>query len=143
MAKDDRPAKRPRRNLAAQFGAEKYATSLLVGTPMATNIKKIAKVMGAELLGRIPETGGGAFGAAHMAEIVTELRHRLKPGRGLRPGRPTNPNWARHPKVPMSDQTMRILRRLANESSTPDRKVSPMQVAAHLLEEAVTNCSQD
>jgi hypothetical protein len=54
-----------------------------------------------------------------------------------RPGRTSNPACPRHPKVPMSEQTMARLRQLAEQASTPERKVSPIQVAAHLLEEAV------
>jgi hypothetical protein len=37
----------------------------------------------------------------------------------------------------MSEKTLRTLRELAEEASTKQRKVSPMQVAARILEEAV------
>ncbi len=40
----------------------------------------------------------------------------------------------------MSPNTRRKLRRLAKQMSTTKRKVSPMQVAAQLLEEAVAVC---
>ena len=51
--------------------------------------------------------------------------------------RPTNPNWVRHPKVPMSEATERRLSRLAEQASVSGRKVSPMQVAAQILEDAL------
>ncbi len=101
---------------------------------MARNIRKIARGLGARVVGRVPETGGGAFGAARLAAL---LRERLTPSAGLRPGRPTDPNWVKHPKVPMSEATFQRLERLAGQLSTPGRRVSPMQVAAQLLETSV------
>ena len=85
----------------------------------------------------MPDTGGGAFGAARLAHIVATIQARLEPGQGLRPGRPTDANWVRHPKVPMSDATRQRLARLAEQSSTGGRKVSPMQIAAQILEDAL------
>ncbi len=101
---------------------------------MARNIEKLAKKMGAEIVGQVPDVGGGAFGAARLREI---LRQRLEPSAGRRFGRPTDPSWDRRPKVPMSTRTETKLAELASLASGPDRKVSPMQVAAQLLEEAV------
>jgi hypothetical protein len=43
------------------------------------------------------------------------------------------------PKVPMSEDTMVKLTRLANRIAEGDRRVSPMQLAAQLLEEAVAH----
>ncbi|HOW71047.1 MAG TPA: hypothetical protein PKY77_10635 [Phycisphaerae bacterium] len=43
----------------------------------------------------------------------------------------------------MSAATRTKLRRLARQMSTDKRKVSPMQVAAQLLEEAVAVCPAD
>ena len=104
---------------------------------MARNIQKIATQLGAEVIGQVPDTGGGAFGAARLATILTE---RLSPARGKRPGRPTDPAWDKHPKVPMSRRTLARLEKLAAKMSSPRRKVSPMQVAAQLLEESVERC---
>jgi hypothetical protein len=104
---------------------------------MAKNIQKIADLMGAKIVAQLPETGGGAFGAARLGRIVTELQARLEPSEGLRVGRPTDATWVRHPKIPMSESTERRLARLAERASTPERKVSPMQMAAQLLEDAV------
>ena len=104
---------------------------------MAKNIDHIAKKLGAEIVCQVPDVGGGAFGMARLAGIITSLQDRLQPGQGQRPGRPTDANWVHHPKVPMSDETQAKLEQLAELASTPERKVSPMQVAARLLEEAV------
>lgn len=104
---------------------------------MARNIHSIAGKLGAKVVGQVPETGGGAFGAARLARIVAALQTRLEPGQGARAGRPTDPTWVEHPKVPMSEATFRKLTRLAERASAEGRKVSPMQMAAQLLEEAV------
>ena len=104
---------------------------------MAKNINKIADKLGARIVGQVPDAGGGAFGAARLARIVETMQARLEPGQGRRPGRPTDANWVVHPKVPMSDATRQRLAMLAEQSSTEGRKVSPMQIAARILEEAL------
>jgi hypothetical protein len=104
---------------------------------MPKNIQKIIKLLGAELAGKVPETGGGAFGAARLGRIVSELQGRLKPSEGKRPGRPTDPSWVRSPKVPMSRKTETKLAKLAQSASKTGRRVSPMQLAAKLLEDAL------
>jgi hypothetical protein len=104
---------------------------------MAKNTETIAARLGAKVVGTVPDTGGGAFGAARLARIVASMQARLKPGQGRRPGRPTNAEWVRHPKVPMSDETQQRLAQLAEQSSRGGRKVSPMQIAAQILEDAV------
>ncbi len=101
---------------------------------MPIDPREFAELLGAEIVGQVPEVGGGPFGMARLAHILHE---RLTPSRGERPGRPTNPNWVTRCKVPMSNATLRRLAELAEEMSTAERKVSPMQVAAQLLEEAV------
>jgi len=104
---------------------------------MAKNTKKLAEALGATRVIPVPDTGGGAFGAAWLGHIVATIQGRLEPGQGRRPGRPTDASWVRHPKVPMSDATRQRLALLAEQSSTEGRKVSPMQVAAQILEDAV------
>src|SRR5580698_7309474 len=106
---------------------------------MVKNIEKIAAGLGAKVVGKVPHTGGGAFGAARLAHIVATLQARLEPRQGLRPGRPTDASWVRHPKMPMSDVTRQRLARLAEQSSTGGRKVSPMQIAAQILEDALSD----
>ena len=104
---------------------------------MAKNTKKLAEALGATRVVEVPDTGGGAFGAAWLGHIVATIQSRLEPGQGLRPGRPTDANWVRHPKVPMSEATRQRLTSLAEQSSQGGRKVSPMQIAARILEEAL------
>jgi hypothetical protein len=104
---------------------------------MVKNIDIIAAGLGAKAMGKVPHTGGGAFGAARLARIVAAIQARLEPGQGLRPGRPTDATWVRHPKVPMSEATAQRLRLLAERASDGRRKVSPMQIAAQILEDAL------
>ena len=106
---------------------------------MAKNIQEIAAGLGVEVVGQMPETGGGAFGATRLARIVETMQARLLPGQGIRPGRPTDASWVRHPKVPMSEATRQRLSRLAEQSSRGGRKVSPMQIAARILEDALAS----
>jgi hypothetical protein len=105
---------------------------------MADNVNRLARRLGAKVVARVPDTGGGAFGAARLAAIVAHLQSRLVPARGRRTGRPTDATWVHHPKVPMSEATERRLADLARQASTEGRRVSPMQVAAQILEDAVT-----
>ena len=109
---------------------------------MARNIEKIAAGLGAKVVCQVPHTGGGAFGAARLARIVQTIQARLVPGQGLRPGRPTDGSWVRHPKVPMSEATRQRLSLLAEQASTGGRKVSPMQVAAQILEDALAGMQE-
>jgi hypothetical protein len=101
---------------------------------MAMDPQEFAKLLGAEIVGEVPDVGGGPFGMARLARI---MHQRLTPSQGDRPGRPTNPDWASRPKVPMSEETVRKLAEIAEAMSNSKRKVSPMQVAAQLLEDAV------
>lgn len=110
---------------------------------MAKNIDSIAKGLGATVVAEVPAASGGAFGAARLARIVAELQSRLVPGRGRRPGRPTDAGWVRRPKVPMSQATERRLARLAERASTTGRKISPMQIAARILEEALAKLPEE
>jgi hypothetical protein len=73
-----------------------------------------------------------------MARLAQIVRERLTPSEGERPVRPTNARWKVRHKVPMSKATQRKLKRLAEQASATGRKVSPMRLAAQLLEEAVT-----
>lgn len=110
---------------------------------MAKNINQLADRLGAKVVARIPDVGGGAFGAARLAKIYADLRARLVPGHGKRAGRPSEAKWVRRPKVPMSAATERRLARLAEAASASGRKISPMQLAAQILEDALANLSDE
>ena len=83
------------------------------------------------------------LGAARLARLIEQLRSHLVPGQGRRAGRPTDAKWLRHPKVPMREATARQLNRLAEEASTPDRKLNPMQFAAQILEDALVGLPEE
>jgi hypothetical protein len=106
---------------------------------MAKNIRRIAELLGADIVTEVPDVGGGVWGAARLAEIVQALQGRLEPGRGQRPGRPTDATWVHRAKIPMSEATARKIALLAERASHEGRKVSTMQMAAQLLEEAVAS----
>jgi hypothetical protein len=55
---------------------------------MAKNREKLAKLLGAKIVGEVPDVGSGAFGMTRMAHI---LHQQLTPSQGERPGRPTQP----------------------------------------------------
>lgn len=46
---------------------------------MAANRNKLAKLLGARIIGQMPDAGGGAFGVARMAK---RLHERLTPSPG-------------------------------------------------------------
>jgi hypothetical protein len=107
---------------------------------MAKNIDKLAKSLGADVKGQLPDTGGGAFGMLRVAEF---LAARLEPAKGKRPGRPSNPAWVYYRKIPMSVETFKRLTALAKSSSTDKRRISPMQLAAQLLEDSLARLSNE
>ncbi len=102
---------------------------------MAKSVEELAELLGAEVVGQIPEVGGGAFGAARLAKIFAE---RMEPGRGRRPGRPTISTWKKRHKVPMSRATEKKLVQIAEILRDKKKlRVTAMQVAAQFLEIAV------
>jgi len=105
---------------------------------MSKNRTKLAKLLGAKIVGEVPDVGGGAFGMARLAHL---LHQRLVPSQGARPGRPTDAGWVARPKIPMSQTTKAKLMKLAQQASTSERKISSMQLAAYILEAAVAIAS--
>ncbi len=85
---------------------------------MAENIREIAAKMGAVIVGQVPDTGGGALGAAKLAHDVARLRVETQP-------------------IRIAAVTFEKLTRIAERASTPERKVDPLDLAARLLEDAV------
>lgn len=71
-----------------------------------------------------------------MDELGQRLRSRLEPGQGERPGRPSDPTWTVQRKLSMSEETLATLGCIAATLTTDERRVSPMQVAALLVEDA-------
>ena len=73
----------------------------------------------------------GPFG---VAQLTAELTERLKPGEGIRPGRPTDPDWDVRRLVSFRQSTWEELTEVAKQVSSPQRRVSPSQIAALLIE---------
>jgi hypothetical protein len=103
---------------------------------MAKNIEHLAQKLGAAVVGKVPDYSPGALGIAALAKT---LQDRLEPSVGKRPGRPSNAAWNRRPKVPMAPETEERLKELSQLLSDGERKVSPMQVAALILEQATAS----
>lgn len=60
---------------------------------MSAKPSKFADALGAKVVATIADTGPGAFGASRLQHIVTDLRARLQPSSGDRPGRPTESSF--------------------------------------------------
>src|SRR5437588_6409902 len=75
--------------------------------------------------------------AVTMRMMHTVLHSKLQPGQGKRPGRPSNPAWTLRRQVPFSEATWSLLERFAEALSTPERRVSPAQLAATLIEQVL------
>ena len=71
-----------------------------------------------------------------LTALGIRLRERLEPGRGDRRGRPSDPTWTVQRKLSMNEQTLAMLVKAAEAVSTEKRRVSPMQIAALLIEDA-------
>ncbi|MEX2287300.1 MAG: hypothetical protein WD648_09440 [Planctomycetaceae bacterium] len=78
----------------------------------------------------------GTWVADPLVNFGERLRSRLAPGQGERPGRPSDPTWIVQRKLSMNSETLATLERIAESLSTDERRVSPMQVAALLVEDA-------
>ncbi len=103
---------------------------------MTLDPKKIAERLGAQHIGQGPDTGGGAFGMARLAEI---MKHRLN-ARESQSGPAFG--WVRT-KILMSAETEKLLIALADKLSTPERPINPTQLATQLLEESVRRMTNE
>lgn len=86
-----------------------------------------------QMSGRRP---GQTFWSDVMIRIVDENTINVSGGVFTRVEVPS-PLWVLQRKVPMSGVTLERLTKIAESISTEDRKVSPMQVAAQLLEDSL------
>lgn len=90
----------------------------------------------------MPATSSSINFGIDLPSFGQVLRGRLEPGRGERPGRPSDPCFTLQRKLSMSKRTLATLEAAAEKISTPERRVSPMQIAALLLEEAVQGIAE-
>lgn len=89
---------------------------------------KIAKALGASRVVALQKTSHqGPLGLLNLRE---EIAVRLQ----STGGRPTDPDWILRRGVPFKQDVWENLVRLADEMSTGERKVTPAQVAAMLIE---------
>lgn len=88
-------------------------------------------------------SGIGTWEVDELANFGDRLRSRLAPGRGERPGRPSDPSWTVQRKLSMNPKTLAALERLAEQLTTSERSVSPMQVAAMIVEDAAEQFSSE
>ncbi|MFT5686466.1 MAG: hypothetical protein ACI8RZ_007422 [Myxococcota bacterium] len=95
------------------------------------NMDRIASGLGAERRGTVQATGG-YFGAA---QLVAEVQARFQaPPRG---GRSTDPEWTERRLLPLAPETLHRLEQLSKVLGEQGVRVTPLQVAALLLERAV------
>lgn len=76
------------------------------------------------------------FDTDELGALGQRIRERLEPGKGERPGRPSDPSWTIQRKLSMNTETLALLEQAADAVSTDERRVSPMQMAALLIEDA-------
>lgn len=95
---------------------------------------RLAEALGASEVVRLPRKPKGP---ADALALMRSIHSRLRPGSGKRRGRPSNPNWTLRRQVPFSEDTWSRLHDYAEAFSTPERRVSPAQVAAAILDEVL------
>ena len=95
------------------------------------DLDKLATQLGAERRGEVTARGGH-FGAVMLVREVQERFY--PPATG---GRATDPAWTERRLIPLSPETLERLERLATRLSEQGRPVSPLQVAALILEKGL------
>ncbi len=102
------------------------------------DIDKIAKGLGAKRRGRV-SVSSGHFGAA---QLVAEIQARFRVPTGG--GRATDPSWKKKRLVPLKEQTLSRLERLAHDIERKRQiHIEPMQVAAMLLERTLVDITEE
>ncbi len=59
---------------------------------MNNSMENIADSLGADVIGQVPETGGGTFGVVRLAHCVEPLKRWLISSSGKQTGRPSDPS---------------------------------------------------
>jgi len=97
-------------------------------------VSDIGKALGASRTIRLPRAPRDPLDAVMLIRIV---QAEIQPSQGQRPGRPTNEAWTLRRQIPFREETWSMLQAFANQLSTPERKVSPGQLAATILEQVL------
>ncbi len=92
--------------------------------PKKKSPEEWAKLFGAKLVGKVPNVGGGPLGAAYLAHVYRQRMAELR-------GEPA------FQQLGLSEAALEGLAEMAEKESTPRKHVTPLQVAARLLEQAV------
>jgi len=101
-------------------------------------MRKIAKGLGAEPVGRVAPSGG-YFGAMQLLADI-QARFRVPAGGG----RPTDPTWTKRRLVRLKPRTLQRLERLSAKVLAPHGvRIEVMQLAALLLEKTTERLSED
>jgi hypothetical protein len=101
---------------------------------MAAEIEEIARLLGARIVGQMPDAGGGAPGAAALAGVYQARMSAIREQAG---GRPAAPDSVHVLEVPVSDTVARALSESAEFISTAGEPITPTMVATALLSGAV------
>ena len=94
------------------------------------DINNVAKRLRGEVRGQVLATAGYMGALALAADVERRFR---APGGG---GRATDPDWTEQRLVRLKATTLKRLERLARHLSAQGKRLSPMQLAALLLERA-------
>ena len=95
------------------------------------DMEKIAQELGAERRGEV-RAGGGWFGALQLAAEVQQRFYTPSGG-----GRGTDPTWTERRLLPLAPTTLARLNQLSGTLGEQGVRVTPLQVAALLLEHAL------
>ena len=103
---------------------------------MAANIEKIARLLGAEIVDQVPDTGPGFLGASRMADEVSRIR--MNRAANLANSDSPSTTGDQSPiQLPISELLLEKLEQLAKKTHGDNCGVSPIQFATQLLEDAV------
>jgi len=102
------------------------------------DIDKIAQGLGAQRRG-VQEAKSGYFGAM---QLVADVKTRFKTPKGG--GRATDPAWTQRRILPLADQTLGRLEKLAKKvRAAEDVRIEPMQLAALILERTLESLTDE
>lgn len=73
-----------------------------------------------------------------LLSLAADMTRRLT----SRGGRPTDPDWTLKRPIPFKPETWEALERIAAAVTTSERRVTPGQVAAHVIEDPVARLDQ-
>jgi len=114
----------PRFRLAAGFGATMRAEA---------SSSSMTRCCGASCVAALPGVPSG--GPLDLLQLRADVARRLQSSGG----RPTDPRWNVQRLVPFQEARWRELEELADRLSGPERRVSPGQLAAILIERVLTS----